>query len=134
MYINQASFGNKKHLILTSEKRHPAFNTLHESKFIQNITESPCPTAQKYNTNSTKSSDTYRGQADIKDESRTLSGEVDNVNIIDNNNQELLKNSLLKIKNADIEKIDKWILTSIGTHPNFKFFKTMNKFTTKRNI
>ncbi|MBU4269454.1 hypothetical protein KJ644_00300 [Candidatus Dependentiae bacterium] len=47
------------------------------------------------------------------------------INIVDNNQLKLLKTNLQNINNAQISKIDKWIIASLATHPNFKFFRTI---------
>lgn len=44
---------------------------------------------------------------------------------IDKNRIKILKDSLQEITNVQIGKIDNWIIKSLGTHPNFKFFKTV---------
>lgn len=44
---------------------------------------------------------------------------------IDKNRIKILKDRLENITDIQIEKMDNWILKSLSTHPNFKFFKTV---------
>jgi hypothetical protein len=48
------------------------------------------------------------------------------IDFIDNDNVKLLKNNLQNIDLNNLKYINFWINSSLATHPNFKFFKTIN--------